>query len=373
MALDRQRLARWVVGSEIPEGPWTNDNQIDAMLALARAEGVTCLLERSQRERFEAASASDSQQGARWHSALRDAARREALSSMMLEAETRRVLGVLDALGIEGLLLKGSALAYWAYPEPHLRACGDIDVLLSTRADAERLADALVAQGYNRAATSGNLVAHELMCTRRMTSEWMLEVDVHWRLNNTTLFAHRFEFDELMATSIALPRLAPNARGLGPVDALIHAAVHRARNLANGTGDGLKWLYDLVPLTTVFSAGDWTEAVEIARQKQLAGVTLSALEAAEKMFACPVPGAVKQPLQDAAAVEPLDVGRLGDWRYMQVQNFRSVSGFGPRLRWLWQRLFPSGDDMRHMYGMDSTYVALLWERGQRFWKKWRQR
>lgn len=370
MALDRQRLARWIVGSEVPDGHWAGDDQIGVMLDLARAEGVTCLLEHSQRERFEAAS--DSQQGARWHSALRDAARREALSSMVLEGETRRVLGALSALGIEGLLLKGSALAHWAYPEPHLRACGDVDVLVPSRADAERLADALVAQGYDRATTSGNLVAHELMCTRRMTPDWALEVDVHWRLNNTTLFAHLFEFDELMAASIALPRLAPNARGLGPVDALIHAAVHRARNLANGTGDALKWLYDLVPLTAAFSDGDWAKAVQIARQKQLAGVTLSALEAAEAVFACAVPGAVKHELQAAAAGEPLDVARLGDWRYMQAQNFRSVPGAAARLRWLWQRLFPSGDDMRQMYGVDGPYARLWLERGRRFWTKWHQ-
>lgn len=371
MALDRQRLALWIVGAEVPEAHWTSDEQIEAMLAFAKAEGVTCLLERSQRERCEAASSS--QQGARWHSALRDAARREALSSMVLESETRRALGALSALGIEGLLLKGSALAHWAYPEPHLRACGDIDILVPSRADAERLADALVVQGYDRAATSGSLVAHELMCTRRISPEWALEVDVHWRLNNTTLFAHLFEFDELMATSIALPRLAPNARGLGPVDALIHAAVHRARNLANGTGDGLKWLYDLVPLAAAFGDGDWARAVRIAQQKQLAGVTLSALEAAEAVFACGIPGSVKRDLRAAAAGEPLDVSRLGDWRYMQAQNFRSVPGAVPRLRWLWQRLFPSGDDMRNMYGMDGPYARLWLERCRRFWTKWRQR
>jgi Uncharacterised nucleotidyltransferase len=370
MQADRQRLARWITGVERPEGRWIADDQIDTVLTLARDEGVVCLLEHSQRGH----AVPEDRDGARWYEALRDAAREEALRSMMLEGETRRVMGALDALGIQALLLKGSALAHWAYPEAHMRACGDVDVLVPSRAEAERLAAALAGQGYTRAAPSGDLVAHELMCTRRMAPQWLLEVDVHWRLNNTTLFAHLFDFDALMGASIALPRLAPNARGLAPVDALLHAAVHRARNLANGVGDALKWLYDVVVLTAVLDDDGWATLVEEARQKQIAGVTLGALEAAEEAFACTFPDAVRQDLRAAAAGEPLDVARLGDWRYMQVQNFRSVSGAGPRLRWLWQRLFPSGDYMRTLYNMEGAgYAALLQERARRFWKKWRQR
>ncbi|MCB2018620.1 MAG: nucleotidyltransferase family protein [Hydrogenophaga sp.] len=371
MAPDRQRLARWISGKERPAGAWTADDQIDSTLSLAREEGVIGLLDFRLREHSTAVATNDT--GEKWLLALKEAARTEALRSMMLEGETRRVLKLLDGLGIEALLLKGTALAYWAYPEPHLRASGDVDVLVPDRADAERLAQALADHGYAREETSGDLVAHELMCTRRMSPQWVLEVDVHWRLNNTTLFAHLFDFDELMTGSIPVPRLAPNARGLGPVDALLHAAVHRARNLANGVGDALKWLYDLVVLSERMRDSDWAELVEKASRKQLAGVTLGALASAEAMFGCAVPEGVRRDLRLAAATEPLDVNRLEDWRYMQLQNFRSVRGWWPRLRWLWQRLFPSGDDMRQMYGREGSYLALLQVRAQRFWVKWRQR
>jgi hypothetical protein len=358
MEAERQRLARWIAGVETPDPGWIADDRIDAVLALAREEGVVCLLDHGLRGQ---------------NPVFRDAAREETLRSMMLEGETRRVLAALAALGIPGLLLKGSALAHWAYPLPHLRACNDVDILVPSREAAEQLAAALVAQGYSRATPSGDLVAHELMCTRRMTPQWLLEVDVHWRLHNTTLFAQLFGFDELMASSIAVPRLAPNARGLGPVDALLHAAVHRARNLANGTGDALKWLYDLVVLTQAFGASEWTALVEQARRKQLAGMTLSALDAAGQAFALEVPATVRGDLREAATAETLDVDRLGDWRYMQLQNFRSVRGLAPRLRWLWQRLFPSGDYMRTLYGLHQAgYPALLRERLRRLGRKWRQ-
>lgn len=359
MQAERQRLARWIAGVETPESASIADDRIGPVLDLARAEGVVCLLDHGLRGQ---------------NQALRDAAREEALRSMMLEGETRRVLAALAALGIPGLLLKGSALAHWAYPLPHLRACNDVDILVPSREAAEQLAAALVAQGYTRATPSGDLVAHELMCTRRMSPQWLLEVDVHWRLHNTTLFAHLFGFDELMAASIAVPRLAPNARGLGPVDALLHAAVHRARNLANGTGDALKWLYDLVVLTQAFGADDWTGLLDRARQKQLAGMTQSALEAAEQVFALAIPQTVRDGLRQAASAETLDVTRLDDWRYMQLQNFRSVQGVVPRLRWLWQRVFPSGDYMRTLYGLPrASYPVLLQERVRRLRRKWRLR
>jgi Uncharacterised nucleotidyltransferase len=371
MPSERKCLAAWITGQPCSKGKEALPEGCGALLvALAVQDGVACLLDRSLRQVPVGADVCFSQDDLL---TLRAAVHQETLASMLLETETRRVLAAAQALSIDTLLLKGNALAWWAYPEPQLRSCGDVDVLVPSREAAEQLARALAELGYARPVPSGDLVAHELMCTLPVTPEWTLEIDVHWRLNNTTLFAHLFDFDALMGASIALPGLAPNARGLGPVDALLHAAVHRARNLANGVGDALKWLYDVVVLTAVLGDDDWMKLVGVARQKQIAGVTLSALEAAEDMFACAFPDAVRRGLRDAARGESLDVERLQDWRYMQVQNFRSVSGVGPRLRWLWQRLFPSGDDMRQMYGLEGAYITLLQERGRRFWNKWRQR
>ena len=372
MPSEHKCLAAWINAQPCNKREHTAPEGRGApLVALAVQEGVACLLDRSVQQVPAQAGACFSQDDLR---TLRAAAHQETLASMLLETETRRVLAAAKALNIDTLLLKGNALAWWAYPEPQLRACGDMDVLVPSRDAAERLAQALVELGYARATTSGDLVAHELMCTLPVTPDWTLEVDVHWRLNNTTLFAHLFDFHALMAASIALPRLAPSARGLGPVDALLHAAVHRARNLANGVGDGLKWLYDLVVLCALLGEHDWEKVVEVARQKQIAGVTLSALEAAEDMFACVFPEGVRRSLRAAAVDEPLDVARLGDWRYMQLRNFRSLSGTGPRFRWLWQRLFPSGDYMRTLYGLEHAgYLRLLLERVGRLWKKWRQR
>lgn len=295
----------------------------------------------------------------------------EVLTGMLIEKTQRDVLGVLAALGVPALLLKGSALAHWAYDQPHLRACSDVDILLPSRAAAEALSSRLTAEGYRRATTSGDMVAYELLCTRQVTPDWAVEIDVHWRLSNSALHADRFTFDELMAASVAIPSLGPNARGLGPVHATVHAAMHRASNIEIGVGDRLKWLYDFVVLEKHLGPSDWAQLVALARERQLAGVTLSALEAASAMFGTVFPEDVLASLRLAAQSEPLDASRLNDWAYMQAQTVRALPGWGPKLRWLWQRVFPSRDYMACLYGDQGSYGGLLRERAKRAWRKWR--
>ena len=232
MVLEMMPARPWlasVVSSGLQPGcPREAAEAPNALLAAAQKEGVVALLDWRLRQAKAVSSISP---------AFAAVARDRALSSMMLEGEARNVLNNMDAAGLPGLLLKGSALAYWAYPEPHLRACNDVDLLLPSREAAEGLADRLCAAGFERSDSSGDLVAYELMCRHRISEEWQLEIDIHWRLANSPLFSDAFTFDELMAESIALPRLAPNARGLGPVHALLHACLHRALNLSIGVDD----------------------------------------------------------------------------------------------------------------------------------------
>lgn len=296
---------------------------------------------------------------------LESLTRKAALQSMLLEQITREVLAHTQRIGIPALLLKGNALAHWAYPQPHWRACSDVDILVPSREAAEQLAQALRRAGFERATTSGALVAFELMCTRQLTPDWKVEIDVHWRLSNSALFADRFSFDELMAQAIPIPALGAEARGLGTVHALLHAAIHRASNLMTGMGDRLKWLYDFVALSQHLDPETWLGVASEASQRQLAGLTLSALQAADRRLGLVVPTAVMDSLERSAATEAIDHARLDDWQYMEALTWHSLPGWGIRLRWAWQRLFPSRDYMAYLYGVDRSYPSLLLERLRR--------
>ncbi len=294
---------------------------------------------------------------------FKEAARNTALFSMLLENETRHLLAVMDQAAISGLLLKGQAIAQWAYPDPALRASGDIDVLVATREAADALARRLCESGFELFQPSGDLVALEMMLRREVAPGVWVEIDLHCRVINSPLFAERFTFDELLAESIALPRLAANARGLGPAHAFIHACMHWAATRAVGAEIRLKWLYDIPAFAKVFSASDWQRLQQLAVERGLAGVCLSMIEEAQVTFGVDfvaVPADLLVTLREAARHEALDVTRLGDWRYMQWQALLAQPTARLRARYLWQRLWPSRDYMAYLYGrQDLGYWGLI--------------
>ena len=348
---------------------WSFDAMLPSgeLVAVAQREGIAALvnwrLQQAARESAGTQTTGVLASSIEVIKAFSTAAREEALVSMVIECESRRVLNLMAKARTSGLLLKGSALAYWAYSQPHLRACSDVDLLLPSREAAEQLSALLTASGYERAETSGDLVAYELLCRRPVSDDWQVEIDIHWRLANSPLFANAFTFDELMADSVALPTLAPNARGLGPVHALIHACVHRALNLSIGVGDRLKWQYDLELVRANFTTADWRRLVDISIMKGLAGVVLNAIENAAWTFESQLPHERTTALANAMSAETLDARRLSDWRYMQRMTFKSLPTTFLKLRWLWQRLFPSIDYLRCLYGTEhDSYFYLIFLR-----------
>jgi hypothetical protein len=357
--LERQLELLGAVIASVPGvvGSFDTISETDELIRVAAQHGVVALVS----EQLTSSLSLDHPTGLL--TKLVEAARREALFSMLLEAETRRLLAVMDTAAIPGLLLKGQAIAEWAYPDPSLRASGDIDVLVATREAADRLARSLCDSGYELFQPSGDLVALEMMLRREVAPGVWVEIDLHCRVINSPLFSERFTFDELMADSIALPRLGANARGLGPAHAFIHACMHWAATLAVGADIRLKWLYDIPAFAKVFSATDWQRLQQLAVERGLAGVCLSMIEASTATFGADfvaVPVDLTSALREAARLESLDVNRLRDWRYMQLQAFLAQPTLRLRARYLWQRLWPSRDYMAYLYGrQDLGYWGLI--------------
>ena len=192
----------------------------------------------------------------------------------------------------------------------------------------------------------------------------------HQVWKNFFLYVNSFSFEELMADSVALPNLASNARGLGPVHALMHACVHRALNLSIGVGDKLKWQYDMELVRANFTSADWRRLVDISIKKGLAGVVLDAIENSARTFESQLPYEWTTALASAESAEILDARRLSDWRYMQSMTFKSLPTASLKLHWLWQRLFPSLDYLRCLYGTQhKSYCYLMFLRVRRMLKR----
>ena len=271
--------------------------------------------------------------------------------SLFLEAETRRILAALDQAGCQSLLLKGSALAWWLYAAPGLRACNDIDLLVAP-AQRQAAIKALAGLGYRPQGlpAAGDLCGFEVTLTPQDPQRPRLEVDLHWALSNAPLFAFRFDFETLYAARQRLSGLGPGAYGLGPVHAFLHAAMHRVHGFTLPGAERLKWLYDLHLLGLGFTPADWRQLCALACEHGLAGCCHHGLKTAEGHFGPVAPEEVLAALGHAAAAEPLEPGRMRHRGYVEWMNFRALPGAGQKLRWLGQRLWPGAEYREARYG-----------------------
>lgn len=261
---------------------------------------------------------------------------------ILLAAELRLVLTTLAQENLSVLLLKGTALAYTLYPEPHLRDRCDIDLLFPTRDEAERAWSVLKTHGYQRSMTmAGDLISYEFSCYKTIHGVLTCAIDVHWRLSNSLLFAERFNFAELAEASVPISALGPHARGLCPVHALLLACIHRVSNLPDVTADRLIWLFDIHLLSKRMTEMQWELLIKVATERSLCGPILDGLQSAKAWFGTATP---------ELALEILRAGATQTrWRF----EWLSI-GFLPsnamRLRWLRQYLFPDISFMREQYG-----------------------
>jgi len=345
-----------VLRGDNPAWVFPEDMAYESILDQANEQGVVALLHEHLSQATGLPIAFQQQ--------LAQLARDKARESLMREAECRRILLHLQQAGIRVLLLKGSALAYWAYRSAHLRDCSDIDLLFSSFAEARKAIGTLENLQYSLRdpALAGDLVSFEQTCVRDSSIGTGLEIDLHWQLSSSPIFAFQFDFEELNADAQELPRLGPNAYGLSPVHAFFNACMHRVQNMADGNENNLKWLYDLHLLATRFNPADWKSLSDIAIERKLAGVCLDGLQAARKEFSTPIPDEVFIAFLHAEKRERMRVHKMHGWLYIQTMSFMAFPGFSIRLRWLMQRLFPDTAYLRSRYGGKSGFFVLLGKR-----------
>ena len=335
-------LAAVVRGAEPGAMPPNEAGLLDA----AQAEGVLALCHHQLRR---------SPTWTAYSETLREAMTRHAYQAVAVElmraAELRDVLAALAQADLPVLLLKGAALAYTLYPEPHLRDRCDTDLLLPSREEAEQAWRVLQTLGYQRPnAVPGDLLSSELGCYKTTHGGLTHALDVHWRLSGATLFAERFTFAELAAAAVPVPALGPHAHSLGSVHALLLACMHRVAHLREGTTDRLIWLYDIHLLTQRLADAQWRQVAALAAERALCGPCCDGLDKARLWFGTTLPDEILSRLRADADREQFDLRRFRQpWR-LEWLTFRALPSTTMRLRWLRQYLFPDAGFMREQYG-----------------------
>lgn len=351
----REWLAALISGSD---APWplgqTYDEQV--VLASLHAEGIAALA-------FEQLSRNHLACPQQLRATMAAAAREASMHSLRFNVETRRILRVFFEAGLPCLLLKGSALSYWLYATPALRERADIDLLFRTKEDADQAIMLLTNLDYavREKFLPGDSITFEITCVSQVGISAGNEVDVHWQLSSAPAFAFKFTFDELWADAQYFPTVAANAAGLGQVHAYLHGCMHRIQNMATGTQDKLKWLYDLHLLGQRFTRAEWELLVQTAIDRGLAGACLDGLSAAAQTFSTLAPETVVSALASASSNEAMNVRRMHSWLYIQWMSFLAFPTLRLRLRWLLQRILPSWNYMSEYYG-GTGWLRLLAKR-----------
>lgn len=356
--LIRTWLAETLRGAS-PGWTFSEDFDSEQILASAQREGIITLLHQRLLESPHAQALPPT-----FRDKLAAAAKTKVAQALIREHHCRVILARLDKAGVPALLLKGSALAYWAYTSPYLRECSDIDLLLRSRTDADRVVAILDELKFDlrEKALPGDLVCFEMTCVGTEPANSGLEVDLHWRLSSAPLFAFRFDWDELVASAISLHALGECALGIAATPAFMHACMHRVQNMAIGHADTLKWLYDLRVLGERFSSDDWDDLTRMAIERGLAGTCLQGIQAAESCFGEIAPAEVRLALAAAVRSEVMVVGRMDGWWYIQRMNLLAIPGIYQRLRWIRQRLIPARAYRQTRYGSDKGFWRSMAQR-----------
>ena len=285
--------------------------------------------------------------------ALTDERRTEAAADVVREAELRAVLKELRRFEIDVVLFKGAHLAYSHYPRPDLRPRFDSDLLIDehSRDGADR---ALRGLGYEPARqTSGSLIMYQRTYLRRRAGRIVHAVDLHWRVANPQRFADVLAYRDAARRSVALPALAPMARGLSPTDALLVACMHRVAH--HYDDDHLIWLYDIHLLASALTEHEWRAFVEAAEQGKVLTICIASLERAVRLFGSEVPEAVVGAAQRTASRE-VDTRRyLRPRRHVSAlfDDLRVLNRWTDRGRLIREHLFPPPEYMREVFAPRS--------------------
>ncbi len=287
--------------------------------------------------------------------AMRPSVVAEGALAIVRERELRRVLSVLAEHHVTPLLFKGAHLAFALYPSPDRRPRLDTDLLIK-ESDREPVRRCLENVGYVPGPTvTGDVAFAQFQVWRIDESGARHTIDVHWRVANPKAFADRLTYDELRRDAVPVVRLGLNAFAPSAVHALLIACLHRTAH--HGTTTRLVWLYDIHLLASQLSEAGWMNLANLARDRGLAAVVASGLNAASEKIGTAVPEVIADRLRADAADTDADVLAFlsGPQPQMQVavSDWKRIRSWRARVRFAREHLFPAPQYMRDRYQIRS--------------------
>jgi hypothetical protein len=273
---------RSLPGQEAPSPPellsW------DRVLAIAEAEGLAPALASAVKTKGPTAVPAAVRE--RLHRRLADG----IAGQLILGRELGRLLRLFGREGVPVIPLKGPALAETLYPDPALRPCTDLDLLVR-RESLLQADDLLQRLGYRRLADAHSF-HFDLLYDRATLYEAPsgIHVDLHWGLVSDP----RYSWDEsegltIWDRAVRVRVAGEDALGLCPEDLLLYLAVHLAvhHSLA-----GLLWYCDLhLAIHRWADTLDWEALIARASRWRVRAALYWALLELKELFGASAPAA----------------------------------------------------------------------------------
>ena len=302
---------------------------------------------------------------------LSNAYRNATLQSLKQGAALRQVSQLLEAAGIDSLVLKGAYLAFYAYPTAGLRPMRDLDILVP-HTQALQAFDCLRQAGFKQPEQ-----------VKGQAEDWL---DKHWHLppliNNNggcvelhTSVYTTYDADDCLSQNQLRSRAiqaqasgAPAMKVLSPTDQLLHLIVHAAyqHHLDNGP----LIISDIAMLLTKHSI-DWPLFWNLAEHggyRKGCHLLLEMARQAWPRLDIPLANAEHHPSE-----EVMDISKqllLHGLESRRDTYFLMLLGkqerFLGKVSLIAQTLFPSREKLLSTQGTPNSTFIGYWMRWQRF-------
>ncbi len=283
---------------------------------------------------------------------LRDTFRRSALAQALCYRELEAVLELCARENISFVVLKGAALAKKLYPDSHLRAFGDLDVLIR-RADAARTRELLLARGLREYEMLHGFNPHYYgeMAFFAANAQGAM-IDLHWELVVSAYYQRRINLEWFWKHTESFSLGAQTALTFDATAQLIHLAAHVG--LHHQDHERLIWHYDLALLIQKRGAEiEWNAADSFARQSGLARPLRATLDKTRARWGIPLPRATDALFHPSPyafterAVYAITTARFPEAR--ALSDALSTPGALHKFQYIGKHLFPDAAYMRTHY------------------------
>jgi hypothetical protein len=144
------------------------------------------------------------------------------------ERTLKEIIPAFERAGVKVLVLKGAAMAHYAYSDPALRQGSDIDLLVSPD-DVRSTGTVLESLGYKCNKKNFNVSTrrnHEEVYMYGVPSAKRPPIEIHWNLFPFFMFNQQADLRPVFERAISIDVNGFSFKAMHPADALCHEATH---------------------------------------------------------------------------------------------------------------------------------------------------